>query len=197
VEGVRRICIFSGSRPGTRPAYAAAARALGEVIAGAGIGLVYGGASVGLMRTVADAAMAKGGEVIGVIPKSLVDREVAHTGLTELRVVGTMHERKALMASLADAFVALPGGFGTLDELFEIVTWSQLGLHAKPIGLLDESAFWRPLMSFLDHVVAEGFVPEDQLQLFLLESDPATLLARMRTWSPPALGPKWIDAEDT
>jgi uncharacterized protein (TIGR00730 family) len=194
---VKRVCVFSGSRPGARAEYGAAARGLGEAVAARGMGLVYGGASVGLMRTVADAALAAKGEVTGVIPRSLVDREVAHDGLTDLRVVGSMHERKALMASLADGFVALPGGFGTLDELFEIVTWSQLGLHAKPIGLLDAAGFWRPMMAFLEHVVREGFVPEDQMQLFLLESDPARLIARMAAWTPPELGPKWIDQEDT
>jgi uncharacterized protein (TIGR00730 family) len=149
------------------------------------------------MRTVADAALGAGAEVVGVIPRALVDREVAHDGLSDLRIVGSMHERKALMASLADGFVALPGGFGTLDELFEIVTWSQLGLHRKPIGLLDAAGFWRPMMEFLEHVVREGFVPEDQMQLFMMESDPRRLLERMAAWAPPQLGPKWIDAEDT
>jgi uncharacterized protein (TIGR00730 family) len=133
---MQRVCVFSGSRAGVRPGYATAARDLGAEIARAGMELVYGGASVGLMREAADAALAAGGRVIGVIPRALVDREIAHPGLTELRVVGSMHERKATMSELADAFVALPGGFGTLDELFEILTWSQLGLHAKPVGLL-------------------------------------------------------------
>jgi uncharacterized protein (TIGR00730 family) len=194
---VKRICVFSGSRPGARSEYQDAAQGLGEAIAELGMGLVYGGASVGLMRTVADAALSKGGPVTGVIPRSLVEREVAHDGLSDLRVVGTMHERKGLMAQLADGFVALPGGFGTLDELFEIVTWSQLGLHQKPIGLLDAAGFWRPLVTFLEHVVREGFVPQDQMQLFLIERDPRALLDRMRAWTPPRLGPKWIDAEDT
>jgi uncharacterized protein (TIGR00730 family) len=192
-----RICVFSGSRPGARAEYVEAARALGEAIAAAGMGLVYGGASVGLMRVVADAALARGAQVFGVLPKALVDREVAHLGLTELRVVDTMHERKAAMHALSDGFVALPGGFGTLDELFEIVTWSQLGLHAKPIGLLDAAGFWRPLVALVDHLVGEGFVPEDQRQLLLVEPDARALLDRMRAWTPPRLGPKWIDSRDT
>lgn len=161
------------------------------------MGLVYGGASVGLMRDAADAALAAGGEVIGVIPRSLVDREVAHTGLTDLRVVGTMHERKALMHELSDGFIALPGGFGTLDELFEIVTWSQLGLHAKPVGLLDVESFWTPLSELVQHMVDEGFIPADQLALLLRDADVASLLGRMNAWTPPALGPKWIDRRAT
>jgi uncharacterized protein (TIGR00730 family) len=194
---MRRLCVFSGSRPGARPEYARAAAALGAAIAAERFGLVYGGASVGLMRVLADAAMAGGAEAIGVIPRALVEREVAHTALSELHVVGTMHERKAMMASLADGFVALPGGFGTFDELFEIVTWSQLGLHHKPIGLLDIAGFWQPLVSLVEHASREGFIPEDQRQLLLIDRDPAALLARMRAWTPPTLGPKWIDAGDT
>jgi uncharacterized protein (TIGR00730 family) len=194
---MRRVCVFSGSRPGTRPAYARAAEALGAAIAAEGLGLVYGGASVGLMRIVADAAMAGGAEAVGVIPRALVEREVAHGGLSELRVVGTMHERKATMAALADGFVALPGGYGTLDELFEIVTWSQLGLHNKPIGLLDVAGFWQPLVALVEHASREGFVPEDQRGLFLVEENAVALLARMRAWKAPARGPKWIEARDT
>jgi uncharacterized protein (TIGR00730 family) len=190
------VCVFSGSRPGIRPEYANAARALGATVARAGLALVYGGASVGLMREVADATLAAGGSVIGVIPRSLVDREVAHPSLTELRVVGTMHERKATMAELSDGFVALPGGFGTLDELFEILTWSQLGLHAKPIALLDAAAFWAPLARLVDHMVTEGFVPEDQVPLLLRHEDPRVLIEQMRAWTPPKLGRKWIEAGD-
>ena len=194
---MRRVCVFSGSRPGARPDYASAARALGGAIAQNGCGLVYGGASVGVMREIADAALAAGGEVIGVIPRALVDREVAHHGLTELRVVDTMHVRKATMAELSDGFVALPGGFGTLDELFEILTWAQLGMHRKPVGLVNVCGFWDPFLALVDHTVKEGFVPEDQRGLFLVESDPKLLLERMATWVPPTLGPKWISAEET
>ena len=147
-------------RAGGSPAYAEAARAFGAAAAARGLGVVYGGGRVGLMGAVADGALAAGGEVIGVIPQELVDRELAHGGLTELHVVGSLHERKALMAELADAFVALPGGFGTLDELLEQLTWSQLGLHAKPIGLLDVEEYWRPLIALARHATEEGFVRE-------------------------------------
>jgi uncharacterized protein (TIGR00730 family) len=194
---MRRVCVFCGSRPGARPEYVAAAKALGEAIARQGAGLVYGGASVGVMREIADAALAVGGEVIGVIPRALVDREVAHHGLTELRVVDTMHVRKATMAELSDGFVALPGGFGTLDELFEILTWAQLGMHAKPVGLVNVCGFWEPLVRLLEHMVKEGFIPEDQLGLLLVENDPRALLAKMKGWTPPVLGPKWIGVRDT
>jgi uncharacterized protein (TIGR00730 family) len=194
---MRRVCVFSGSRPGNRPEYGAAARELGTAIARRGAGLVYGGASVGVMREIADAALAAGGEVIGVIPRALVDREVAHHGLTELRVVETMHVRKAMMAELADGFVALPGGFGTLDELFEILTWAQLGMHAKPVGLVNTCGFWDPLSLLVRHMAREGFVPEDQLALLTLKDDPSALLAEMEAWVPPALGPKWIGVGET
>jgi uncharacterized protein (TIGR00730 family) len=194
---MRRVCVFSGSRPGARPEYARAAEALGAAIAAEKLGLVYGGASVGLMRVVADAAMAGGANVIGVIPRALVEREVGHAALSELRVVDTMHERKAMMAALADGFVALPGGFGTLDELFEIVTWSQLGLHDKPIGLLDAAGFWQPLIALVEHASLEGFIPDDQRQLLLVERDSVALLARLRGWKAPTLGPKWISPRDT
>jgi len=194
---MKRVCVFSGSRPGSRPEYAGAARALGRAIVERGWGLVYGGASVGVMREVADATLAAGGEVIGVIPRALVDREVAHHGLTELRVVDTMHVRKATMVELSDAFVALPGGFGTLDELFEILTWAQLGMHGKPVGLVNTCGFWGPLVTMVEHMVTEGFVPEDQLQLLLVEADPAMLLLKMASWTPPRLGPKWVDLSES
>ncbi len=194
---MRRVCVFCGSRPGSRSEYRVAARKLGQSIAASGKGLVYGGASVGVMREVADAALAAGGEVIGIIPRALVDREVAHPGLTELRVVDTMHARKAMMTELSDGFVALPGGFGTLDELFETLTWAQLGIHRKPVGLVDTCGFWRPLLSLVEHMVNEGFIPDDQLELLLVESDPAALLARMESWVPPTLGPKWMSLDET
>jgi uncharacterized protein (TIGR00730 family) len=153
-----RIAVFCGSRGGADPAYAEAAAALGRLLASRGCELVYGGAHVGLMGVVADAVLGGGGRVTGVIPASMVDRELAHRGVTDLRIVGSMHERKALMASLADAFLVLPGGMGTLDELCEILTWAQLGIHAKPVGLLEVRDYWRGFLTFLDTAVAEGFL---------------------------------------
>jgi len=176
---MKRICVFCGSRPGTRPDYATDARALGRALAERGYGLVYGGASVGIMREVADAVLGAKGAVIGVIPRTLVDREVAHHGLTELHVVDTMHERKATMERLSDGFIALPGGFGTLDELFEILTWAHLGIHDKPMGLVNTARFWDPLVSLVDHMVAEGFVTDAMRASLLVEGDPSTLLASM------------------
>jgi len=164
---------------GARPEYADAARTLGRLLAERGIGLVYGGASVGLMGTVADAVLAGGGEVIGVIPRTLVDREIAHRGLTELRVVSSMHERKAVMAELSDAFVALPGGLGTLEELFEVWTWAQLGLHRKPIALLDVANFFDSLAAFLDHAVNERFLNTLNRSVLITETDPSALLDRL------------------
>src|SRR5829696_1554658 len=179
---MRRLCVFCGSSPGADPAYAAATAELGEALARAGIGLVYGGASVGLMGIVADAAAAAGGEVVGVIPQALVDREIAHPGLTELHVVGSMHERKAMMADLADGFIALPGGMGTLEELFEVYTWAQLGLHSKPLGVLDVRGYFAQLAAFLDHAVAERFVTAEHRGLLVVEERAAALLAAFRRW---------------
>jgi len=179
VSALRRLCVFCGSASGVRPEYETSARALGSALAGRGIGVVYGGASVGLMGVVADAALAAGGEVIGVIPRALVDREVAHAGLSELHVVGSMHERKALMADVADAFVALPGGMGTLEELFEVFTWRQLGLHAKPIALLDVLGYWAGLTAFLDHAEAEGFLRAVSRRTLAIEGDVDALLTRL------------------
>jgi len=176
---VRRVCVFCGASSGRVPAYADAARQFGAALAARGLGLVYGGGRVGLMGAVADAALAAGGEVIGVIPQELVDRELAHGGVTELRVVGSLHERKALMAELADAFVALPGGFGTLDELMEQLTWSQLGLHAKPVGLLDVEEYWRPLIALARHATEEGFVRESDLAAIAVATDADGLLDRL------------------
>ena len=173
-----RICVFCGAARGTDPAYAVQATTLGRAIAEAGHGLVFGGGAVGLMGVVADAVLAAGGEATGVIPQQLVDRELAHRGLSDLRVVGTMHERKALMASLADAFVALPGGFGTLDELIEIITWRQLDLHAKPIGLLDAGGFWAPFTTLVEHLREVGFLRVDPGEI-LLDDDAARLLGRL------------------
>jgi uncharacterized protein (TIGR00730 family) len=171
-----RICVFCGSSPGRGDSYGEAAAGLGRLLAKRGIGLVYGGASVGTMGIVADAALAAGGEVVGVIPQALVDREVAHAGLTDLQIVPDMHQRKATMADLSDGFVALPGGAGTMEELFEVWTWALLGLHAKPIGLLDVNGFYDPLAAMLDHMVTEGFLSSANRDLVCLESDPTLLL---------------------
>jgi len=187
--------VFSGSSPGARPEYAAAATALGTELAGRGLRVVYGGAGVGLMAKVADAALAAGGEVIGVIPQRLVDSEIAHRGLCELRVTGSMHERKATMAELSDGFVALPGGLGTLDEFAEVLTWSQLGLHSKPCGLLDVAGYYGLLLAFFDHAVAERFVRAEHRAMVLADTDPGRLLDAMQRWSPPTVG-KWLDRDD-
>jgi len=190
---VNRVCVYCGSSSGADPVYREAAEALGRALAEAGLGLVYGGASVGLMGAVADAALAAGGEVVGVIPQALVDREIAHPGLTELRVVGSMHERKALMVELGDAFAALPGGAGTLDELFETFTWAQLGIHAKPCALLEVDGYWRELNAFLDRAVAAGFLRADHREKLLVAHDAPGLLAAFRAYAPPAES-KWRDA---
>lgn len=173
-----RICVFCGSSYGARPAYAESARSLGRILAENRIGLVYGGSSLGLMHELADAALARGGEVIGVIPRTLVDREIAHPGLTELRVVETIHERKALMAELSDAFVALPGGNGTLEELFEIWTWGQLGLHPKPVALLNVEGYYDQLLGFVQHMVDQGFLRKANQEMLIVETRPEALLAR-------------------
>ena len=173
---IRRVCVFCGSRDGARPSYLQHAHELGALLAMRGMGLVYGGASVGLMGRVADAALGAGGEVVGVIPESLVAREIAHRSLTHLHVVRTMHERKAKMAQLSDAFIALPGGFGTLEELFEVVTWAMLGIHAKPIGLLDSDGYWKPLLAFVERAIAEGFVDPTHASLIVVRDTPAALL---------------------
>lgn len=188
----RRICVFSGSSAGISDAYAGAARALGEQLAQSGINLVYGGASVGLMGAVADAVLAAGGQVIGVIPRALVDKEVAHLGLTDLRIVNSMHERKALMAELSDGFVALPGGIGTFEEIFEVWTWAQLGSHAKPCALLNVLGFYDGLLVFLDHVAGQGFLKRVHRDMLLVEEDPAAILNAMLRYRAP-IGAKWIN----
>lgn len=188
---LRRVCVFCGSSPGVRPEYAAAARAMGTLLAERGIGLVYGGGRVGLMGTVADAAMAAGGEVIGVIPEGLMAREVGHAGLTELRVVRTMHERKALMADLSDGFVALPGGAGTLEEAFEIWTWAQLGHHRKPVGILNIDGFYDALVTFIDHQAAERFMRQEHRDMLMVEMQSERLLDRFESYTAP-LVEKWI-----
>lgn len=174
-----RICVFCGSSFGRLPVYREAAIEVGRQLARRGIGLVYGGASVGLMGALADAALAAGGEVIGVIPRALVDREIAHLGLSELRVVDSLHQRKALMAELADAFLALPGGIGTLDELSEALTWSQLGIHRKSLGLLNVAGYYDALLATLDHAVAERFVRPENRALLISDTDAARLIERL------------------
>jgi len=193
---MERLCVFSGSSPGAHPDYVRTAQELGRSLAAAGVGLVYGGASVGLMGAVADAAIEAGGEAIGVIPQALVDREIAHQGLSELRIVSSMHERKALMAELAGGFVALPGGMGTLEELFEVYTWTQLGLHSKPLGLLDVRDYFKALVAFLDHAVAERFMTVEHRELLVVEKRAEALLEAFRRWRPPARA-KWIDRSQT
>ena len=193
---MERLCVFSGSSPGAHPGYVRTAQELGRSLAAAGVGLVYGGASVGLMGAVADAALEAGGEAIGVIPQALVDREIAHQGLSELRIVSSMHERKALMAELAGGFVALPGGMGTLEELFEVYTWTQLGLHSKPLGLLDVRDYFKALVAFLDHAVAERFMTVEHRELLVVEKRAEALLEAFRRWRPPARA-KWIDRSQT
>jgi uncharacterized protein (TIGR00730 family) len=188
---MRTVCVYCGSSPGVNPAYVAAAGAVGRLLASSGRTLVYGGGRVGMMGAVADAALAAGGRVIGVIPRSLVEKELAHRGVTELRIVASMHERKATMADHADAFVALPGGVGTLEEIFEAWTWGQLGIHAKPYGLLDVGGFFSPLLRFLDQVVAAGFIRQEHRDMLLVDTDPAALLDRMERHRPPFV-PKWM-----
>ena len=183
---MKRLCVFCGANSGHDPRYLDAAAALGRSIAQAGLGLVYGGASIGLMGAVADAALAEGGEVIGVIPQTLVAREVAHHGLSDLRVVTSMHERKALMADLSDGFIALPGGVGTLEELFEVWTWSHLGLHRKPCGLLDVAGFYSGLGRFIDHVQQEGFLRDGVRDMLLMAENPTQMIAAMRAYVAPA-----------
>lgn len=181
---MRKVCVFAGSSVGQRPEYAEAATALGRELAARDIEMVYGGSNIGLMGVMANASLAGGGRVTGVLPRALFRREVAHTALTELREVGNMHERKAVMADLAEGFIALPGGFGTFDELFEIVTWAQLGLHAKPIGLLDVAGFFAPLLALAQHAIAEGFVPSANGGLLLSAAEPAALLDQMAAYTP-------------
>lgn len=186
-----RICVFCGSSPGNHDVYAEQARKLGRAMAERGIGLVYGGAQVGTMGAIADAALEAGGEVVGVIPQQLVDLEIAHGEITELYVVADMHERKAGMSARSDAFVALPGGAGTLEELFEIWTWAQLGLHAKPVGVLDVNGYYEPLQRLTEHMVGEGFLRPQHRDMLLFDDDPQALLDRLATYEPPPNVTKW------
>src|SRR5262245_42708 len=193
---VRSLCVFCGSSVGARSEYAAAAIATGRLLAERGIRIVYGAGNVGLMGVLADAAMSAGGQVIGVIPQMLVDKELAHRGLTELRIVSSMHERKALMAELSDAFIALPGGLGTFEELFEVLTWAQLGIHQKPCGCLNVSGYFDSLEAVLECAVEEGFVRREQKRLLILSNDPAALVDQLAIRQPPA-GEKWFSREVT
>jgi uncharacterized protein (TIGR00730 family) len=186
-----RICVFCGSSAGIDPAYRAAAERVGATLAERGVELVYGGASVGTMGAVADAALAAGGRVTGVIPRSLVEREIAHPGLSDLRVVADLHERKALMASLSDAFLALPGGAGTLEEFFEVFTWGQLGLHDKPIALLDVGGYYEPMLRFMDHMVEQGFLKSEYRAMLIVDTDVDAVLDRYATHRAPA--GKWAN----
>ncbi len=190
---IRRLAIFCGSNPGARPDYIEAARSFGKLLAERGIGIVYGGSNVGLMAALADAMADELGDIIGVIPRMLVEREVANTTLSDLRIVESMHERKAMMAELADGFVALPGGIGTLEEFFETWTWGQLGMHTKPCGLLNVAGYFDPLLKFLDGAVAEKFVRDVHRAMVVVESDPRALLSRFESYEPPRVV-KWINA---
>lgn len=193
---MKRICVFCGSNNGSLSVYSEAARATGLVLARRGIGLVYGGGGIGLMSIIAEAVIQEGGEVIGVIPQALFNKEVAYRGLKDLRVVGSMHERKALMAELSDAFIALPGGYGTLEEFCEVLTWAQLGFHRKPCGILNIKGFYSPLLSFLDHAVSEGFLREVHRSLVLVEQHPERLLDKLINYRPPVLD-RWIGRDET
>jgi uncharacterized protein (TIGR00730 family) len=193
---VKRVCVFCGSSSGADPQYQAAARQTGEALVRHGLGLVYGGGGIGLMKHLADAVLVAGGQVIGVIPESLMARELGHREVADLRVVGSMHERKALMAELSDAFIAMPGGYGTLEEFCEVVTWSQLGLHAKPCGLLNVKGYYDPLTVLLDHAVGERFLRPEHRELVLIDEDPERLLEQLASYRPPALD-KWLDRDET
>jgi uncharacterized protein (TIGR00730 family) len=188
---VTRIGVFCGSSAGNRPTYRQAAADLARALARRGFGLVFGGAQVGLMGVLADAMLEQRAEVIGVIPQALLDREIAHVGVADLRVVGSMHERKALIAELSDGFIALPGGYGTLEEFCEVLTWAQLGLHGKPCGLLDVDAYFDPLLALFDEAVAAGFLRSENRALVLRANDPEALLDQFASYKPVVV-PKWI-----
>ena len=193
---MKRVCVYCGSNPGKRPEYVEAAGQLGKELAARGLGLVYGGAGIGVMGAVADAVLESGGEAIGVIPHSLATREVAHAGLSELHVVKSMHERKALMAELADGFIALPGGWGTFEEIFEMLTWAQLGFHEKPCGLLNIQDYYSGLYRFLEHAMNERFVREAYRDMLMMEETPAPLLDLFARYQAPKVK-KWIGPDET
>jgi uncharacterized protein (TIGR00730 family) len=196
VPALSSICVFCGSSGGADPAYLEAARRAGRALAERGLRLVYGGGSVGMMGAIADAALEAGGDVVGVIPEQIFALEIGHRGLDDLRVVGSMHERKALMAELADAFIALPGGIGTFEELFEVFTWAQLGLHRKPLGLLDVAGYYEPLAAMLDHAVQQRFLRPETRAMLSLDDSLDAMLERFARWDPPAT-PRWIDRDAT
>ena len=189
---MKRICVYCGSNPGRRPEYTQAAKALATTLSAHGIGLVYGGAKIGIMGVIADTMLENKGEVIGVMPQSLVDREVAHPGLTRLEVVPSMHERKAMMAELADGFIALPGGIGTLEEIFEVMTWAQLGFHQKPCALFNVEGYYDKMTAFLDQVVEEGFVKAEHRNLLMTQRDPEALIHAFKTYETPVATTKWV-----
>jgi uncharacterized protein (TIGR00730 family) len=195
VRGLEAMCVFASSSDGLAPVYREAAAALGELLAAEGMRLVYGGGSVGLMGVLADAALAAGGEVVGVIPRGLFVRESVHPRVSDLHEVGSMHERKLRMYELSDGFIALPGGLGTLEELAEITTWAQLGLHDKPIGVRDANGFYAPFLAFLDRMVDDGFVTREIRDVVLDDTDPSRLLARMRRAQPPARA-RWVTSPE-
>lgn len=190
------ICVFCGSSGGARPEYLAVAAEFGRMLAATGRTLVYGGGATGIMGAVADGMLAGGGRVIGVIPRSLALKEIMHEGATEMHVVETMHERKALMASLADAFVVLPGGFGTMEEMFETITWLQLGIHRKPCGALNVAGYYDPLVAMIERFIEEGFVADEHRSLLLVDTDPVRLIDRMTAHPPPPL-PRWLRPDQT
>jgi len=193
---VRRVCVYAGSNPGNDPAYADAARELATLVAQRGMGIVYGGGKVGLMGVIADTALAAGGEVIGIMPQALIDREIGHRGVTELKVVDSMHERKALMAELADAFVAVPGGIGTLEELIEVYTWSQLGIHHKACGVLNVNGYYDALAAFLDRAVDSEFLRREHRATLSVADTAEDLLAALAAYTPPTVG-KWLELDQT
>ncbi|MBW4469141.1 MAG: TIGR00730 family Rossman fold protein [Stenomitos rutilans HA7619-LM2] len=193
---MKHLCVFCGSNPGARPTYTSMAQAMGQAMVRRGLGLVYGGGNVGLMGTIADAVLDAGGEAIGVIPQSLVAKELAHKGLSQLRIVGSMHERKAMMVDLADGFIALPGGFGTFEEFCEVLTWAQLGFHQKPCGLLNIEGYYSPLIAMFDHATEEKFVRPPHRWLVLEAQDPDQLLDQFASYEPITFQ-KWIDHQET
>ncbi|MCP4267085.1 MAG: TIGR00730 family Rossman fold protein [Candidatus Brocadiaceae bacterium] len=193
---MKRICVYCGSSTGKNPEYIDSARALAKELVIRHIGLVYGGANVGIMGEIANTVLAGGGEVVGVIPKSLVEKEVSHNGLTELRIVDSMHERKAIMAEISDGFIALPGGLGTIEELFEVLAWSQLGFHKKPCALLNVKQYYASLCLFLDHAVEEQFIKSIHREMLLVENEPSKLLDSMESYNPPTVD-KWIGRNET
>ncbi len=188
---MKRICVFCGSNPGAMPDYIREAVQLGHILAERKIGLVYGAGNVGIMNELAEAVLKKNGEVIGVIPEFLVKKNVVHTGLSDLRITGTMYERKAVMAELSDGFIALPGGLGTFEEFFEVLTHAQLGLHEKPCGLLNICGYYDPLIEFLNHAVSQQFIRKEHVSMILTDKDPSALLGKLESWQAPKIG-KWM-----